>query len=479
MHEKPAALKVESLFRKTLLKYSLINPGEPVLTALSGGADSVLLCMLLKGISSEFNISLTACHVNHNLRGEESIRDSDFSRKFASVNGIPFIEKNVNAGEYAGNCKISIETAARVLRYNALEEAALECGAAKIATAHNLDDQAETVLFRLFKGAGPEGITGIPVKRDNIIRPLLFISRGDIEKYLSEKGIGYVTDSSNEDISYDRNFIRKMIVPAAVSRFPALREKISDFCNIASCEEDFWKSEIGNPLRYMIRQRNGLMLNNKEFKEIKHLAVRRRVLRAVIKHISGGDFNPGFSMIDDVLQYYDKGKIKGNKVIFNNNKIRIISVYGNILIEKERKIFPNPVKYVKLSDQQFVDYNGYSIGISEEPEPKESYKTCYENNKYTCWFDSSDTGSVKIRAKSEGDRFLMTEKTGKKIKKYFTDKKIPLPDREETIVFETGSREINRIAAFFIPDRGFMVSYNYFAKAGSKRVHRIDIDLAV
>ena len=180
-----------------------------LLCAVSGGADSMCLLHLLKSSG----IKVTAAHFEHGIRGEESVRDMDFVKAYCEANSIPFVCARGDVPAYAKAKGMSIEEAARALRYAFLEEQCSLLGCDYIATAHNADDNAETVLMNLIRGSGAKGLSGIPRSRGKLIRPLLDVSRSEIEAYIRKNNIPFVEDSTNLSQDYTRNFIRHRILP--------------------------------------------------------------------------------------------------------------------------------------------------------------------------------------------------------------------------------------------------------------------------
>ena len=194
----------------------LIRPGDGVVVGLSGGPDSVFLLYALHTLQPRMDFTLRAVHVHHGIRGAEADRDEAFSEKLCAKLDIPFQAVHVAAPAYAARHGLSLEEAARILRYEALEAARQQLGqtrAAWIAVAHHLDDQAETVLHNLVRGAGLRGLAGMENRRNHVIRPLLSIKREDILKWLKQYDIPYVTDSTNADPHYTRNRIRSTVLP--------------------------------------------------------------------------------------------------------------------------------------------------------------------------------------------------------------------------------------------------------------------------
>ena len=194
----------------------LIRPGDGVVVGLSGGPDSVFLLYALYTLQGRMGFTLRAVHVHHGIRGAEADRDEAFSEKLCAKLDIPFQAVHVAAPAYAAQHGLSLEEAARILRYEALEAARqqlTQAPAAWIAVAHHLDDQAETVLHNLVRGAGLRGLAGMENRRNHVIRPLLSIKREDILKWLEQNNIPYVTDSTNADPHYTRNRIRSTVLP--------------------------------------------------------------------------------------------------------------------------------------------------------------------------------------------------------------------------------------------------------------------------
>lgn len=201
--------------KRYIEKNQLIRPGDGVVVGLSGGPDSVFLLYALHMLQARMSFTLRAVHVHHGIRGAEADRDAAFSEKLCAKLAVPFQAVHVAAPAYAAQHGLSLEEAARILRYEALEVARqqLTTPAAWIAVAHHLDDQAETVLHNLVRGAGLRGLAGMENRRNHVIRPLLSIKREDILKWLEQNKIAYVTDSTNADPHYTRNRIRSTVLP--------------------------------------------------------------------------------------------------------------------------------------------------------------------------------------------------------------------------------------------------------------------------
>ena len=211
-----------SKVKRYIEKYKLLNTNELYLVALSGGADSVALLLLLK--NAGFNVH--AAHCNFHLRGDESDRDEAFCVELCQRLGVELHRAHFDTREYAELHKVSIEMAARELRYKWFEQLRQDIGVAGICVAHHRDDSVETVLLNLVRGTGLRGLTGIQPRNGSILRPLLCVSRAEIETFLAEKGQKYVTDSTNLEVDVQRNIIRLEVLPLLRKLNPAVAENI-------------------------------------------------------------------------------------------------------------------------------------------------------------------------------------------------------------------------------------------------------------
>ncbi|MBQ9662438.1 MAG: tRNA lysidine(34) synthetase TilS [Oscillospiraceae bacterium] len=219
-------------------KYNMLPSGSRVLCAVSGGADSMCLLHWLFSLREEYGITLFAAHYEHGLRGEESLRDARFTEAQCAALGIPCRVGHGDVASFAAARKLGTEDAARTLRYRFLEETAEACGCDRIATAHTLDDNAETVLMNLCRGAGTRGLAGIPPVRGRLIRPLLATERSEITAYLTEHGIAHVEDSSNQTDDYTRNRIRHQVIPLLKEENPSFLRGVGRTAELLREDDD-------------------------------------------------------------------------------------------------------------------------------------------------------------------------------------------------------------------------------------------------
>lgn len=224
-----------------VLERDMIPEGSTVLCAVSGGADSICLLHWLASLRARLSFTLIAAHYNHTLRGEESQRDEAFVRSFLRQ-CCPAVELIVGRGDVAAEAQVrrqGIEETAREMRYDFLWQVARQVGAQVIATAHNADDNAETVLLNLSRGCGLRGLTGIPPCRDGIVRPLLTTHRSEIEDYLRAFGLPHVEDSSNNDTNYTRNRLRHQVMPTLRDIQPRITQHLCRTAQLLEQDEVF------------------------------------------------------------------------------------------------------------------------------------------------------------------------------------------------------------------------------------------------
>lgn len=222
----------------TIRKYKMIEQGDKLLVAVSGGADSVALLHFLRALAPEWELRVTAAHLNHRLRGDESGRDEAFVRELCARLGVELAVRSEPVARWAEERGLSIEQAARERRYAFLEEEAGPCGA-KIATAHTRSDSAETVLLNLARGTALRGLCGIPPVRGNIIRPLIGCTRAAIEAYCAREGLEYVTDSTNAEERYTRNRLRHKVLPLLEEIDPAFQSKVGEMTELLRADADY------------------------------------------------------------------------------------------------------------------------------------------------------------------------------------------------------------------------------------------------
>lgn len=297
--------------QQTIKDHSMLIEGERVLVALSGGADSVCLALALK----ELGYDVFCVHVNHHLRGEESDRDEAFCIDLCKANELDIFIEHVDVRKYCTENKLSLEEGARILRYDALYK---HCKGSKLATAHNLNDCLETTIFNLTRGCGLKGLLGIPPMRDGIIRPLISVTREEIEKYLSDHGQPYVTDSTNLVDDCSRNIIRLNVIPELLKINPGLYK---------TYESELQSFEEANS--YMDKKAESAFFGSKtdggyDVSEITDGAILSLVLSKILKE---NHIMPTYERIASIKQLIKTdGRINIQKGVYINSSSGKISV---------------------------------------------------------------------------------------------------------------------------------------------------------
>lgn len=290
---------------RTIATYAMFEPGDSVLVCVSGGPDSTALLYALLDLSAELSLTLSIAHFNHAIRTEEADKEAGFVKSLAKKLDIPFYVKKENVLRFKKISRLSLEEAARELRYKFFFDLADKKGFTKIALGHHSDDNAEQVLINLIRGSGLTGLSGIPAKRQNIIvRPLIHSSRDEIEEFIRKRDIRHVLDSSNQDKRYLRNRIRHHLLPTLKDSYnPGIKQNLNRLAHIITDEEawilGYVKTEFDR--HAIIGKDNSLFLNTAWMKDIP-IALRRRILRHAIYIIKGDLRRIGFDHIDAALE---------------------------------------------------------------------------------------------------------------------------------------------------------------------------------
>ena len=311
--------------REKVLKYvreqRLLQAGDRLAVACSGGADSVALLRILSDLRSELGLVLSVAHFHHGIRGAEADADQKFVKDLAATLRLGFASGSGDAPAYVTANKISLETAARELRHQWFAGLVQQGAADKIATAHTLDDQAETVLMRIIRGTGARGLAGIaPLHQaKHLVRPLLEISREEVEEYLTAIGQPWREDSSNLDPGHTRNRIRHTLLPLLERDFnPAIRQTLADLAELARGEEEFWENELSLLLPRMVREgkpsRSGRSLSGQSAEvlalDLRALGSQPLAVRRLVLHVTAGRLGVAleFRHIQQLTELMEHGK---------------------------------------------------------------------------------------------------------------------------------------------------------------------------
>ncbi len=283
---------IEERAGETIAKYRMLNKGDKVVIGVSGGPDSVCLVYVLRQLSNLWRLNLNIAHLNHGLRGKDSEEDLDFTRRLASRIGLPFWFEEIDVKAEIKKRGFSEEEGARILRYEFFLRVSRKIGAKKIALGHSKDDQSETVLMRLVKGAGPLGLCGIPPLREwqgvAIVRPLFDVWRKEILEYLKEKNIDYRLDSTNVSSIYLRNRIRNELIPYLAREFnPNIKEILANTAeNLGVVYEYLHKQGLKKFHSAALKSDTKVVLNLEKIKGYSS-AIQREIFRNAVKELKG------------------------------------------------------------------------------------------------------------------------------------------------------------------------------------------------
>jgi tRNA(Ile)-lysidine synthase len=409
--------------------HHLLEPKQSVLLAVSGGVDSMAILHLFAAIQERMQLQLSIVHVNHQLRGDESLEDERFVQEKSVVYNVPFYCERVDVIDYATNHGLSKQAAARQLRYTCFERVRCQVGAHAIVTAHHADDNAETLLLNILRGTGIHGLAGIPLKRSDghIIRPLLFATRGQIEQYVSEHSIQYRNDSSNESLVYRRNFLRHNIIPILMNRTPHLVATLNEIAGIMRDVSEHVRMIVDEALSSLVYQD----AQDRWTLKVKGLAAKP-------------DFLWDEIFIELLRRLYIEPTEKKVDALHKLTTLptgRIVELGEEFSAWKDR----NQIVFIKRSENasgiQMVEfggsyeYQGCRISVGR-PEPVPAIFTGTKEAEY---IDAGCLGKqLVLRPWRAGDWFIpLGMKTKKKLSDYFTDQKVPRFTKKDIPVLES------------------------------------------
>ncbi len=374
----------------SIRKFRFNKNEKHIAVALSGGADSMTLFTALFMLKEELGITLSAVHINHMLRGDESDRDEAFVRRTCKKYGVPLSVHRIDVESIAREEKISVELAARNVRYEIFD--ATECDA--LATAHNADDNLETVLFRMTRKTGISGLCGIPKRRGKYIRPLLYCSRDEVEKFCRENGVPFVTDSTNLSDDFTRNRLRHSVVPIMKTLNPSLLSSFAKTLELLKNDSDYLDKTANNEF---VKRFDGERLDVKNFSSL-HKAISSRVVSLYLDHFGyGGNYS-----VSSTLNI----AVNGGRTELKNGKM-LKSADGYLSFEKNKNVT-------------------FSVTFKEEDlkliKENEKIHNLLLKNAIDC---DKIVGSLVVRTRLSGDTISFSHrKVSKPLRKWMNEEKI-------------------------------------------------------
>ena len=443
--------KIFSAVKQAITAYRMFQPGDSVLICVSGGPDSVALLHILLSLAPEFSFTLGVAHLNHCLRKKDSDDDAEFVASLAKQLDLPCYIKKKDVRKYQKQHKLSLEEAARRVRYAFYDQVAEKNGFNKIAIGHHSDDNAELVLMYLLRGSGPLGIAGIPPVRNckngnrQIVRPMISVKRSEIIDFLRAKELRYVSDKSNNDMRYLRNRVRHQLIPLLKESYnPRIVETINRLSLIIRSEEKWIESNINSIFKKFATsiQNDKVIFSATGIDEIDP-AAQRRVIRKAIAEVKGDLRRITFSHIDSAISLLKSGRPIAS--IDLPDRIRIERNKDLLCFSKEKKRLRN--LNTKVGDIEPVSFK-YSI-VKPGSKPESVYiKEINLNLKFSkinienlpdihcagqniAFFDMVDiTFPLVCRPFRPGDYFQPLGMAGaQKVKKFFINNKIARLER--------------------------------------------------
>jgi tRNA(Ile)-lysidine synthase len=447
---------------RSIRQRNLIRTGQHVIVAVSGGIDSVVLLDILASLRKQWKFRLSVAHVNHGLRGRASDLDEKFVRRKAQGYGVQYYSTKVETAQHSAAGKIAVQQAARELRYSFFEDLRKSLKADAVATAHNADDNAETMLFHFFRGSGVQGLTGIPVKRDRYIRPLLSVPRSGIAEYARQHAITYREDESNTKEVYTRNFIRRSVIPQIERRInPSLVATLQKESVIFTMLAEYVNEAVDALYPAAV---SGTELSVERLRSM-HPFIQRSVVKRLLESMQ---IEPAFTAIEAIVDLAENQK--GTAADINND---FFAERTGTTVSLQRRM-PEAEFEFTVPSRSSVTNDRFTFSIT----------SVHRNNK------RSDDPSIEyvdaetvefpltIRSWKPGDFFIPLGMKGKKkLSDFFGEKKltavqksaVPIVLSGERIIWVGGLRLDDRCKITEHTRSSYKLSFKFY---GTKEGHR-------
>ncbi|KJS67654.1 MAG: hypothetical protein JL50_06420 [Peptococcaceae bacterium BICA1-7] len=437
-----------SLVGSYIEMHRMISPGDVVLAGVSGGPDSVALLHILNRMKKEYSIKLYAGHLNHMFRGAEADADARLVEDLAREWEIPLISERIDVPRYLKKSRLSPQEGAREVRYRFFESTAKKIGASRVSLGHHADDQAETVLINLIRGAGITGLGGIPPVREGMyIRPLMCVRRAQIEDYCKAFSIPYRVDSSNLKTVYLRNRVRLELLPLLEGKYnPAMVTALNHLAEIAREEDCYLEERAGGVLKdVMERREDGKVVISLAILERYPAALKRRVVRLACRKVGGGAVLPGYQHIDRILEA--AGRASGRVELPGG--VKAVIRYSLLEIIKDEGTFKVPYYQYPLQvpGTTFLPETGLTISTGVLDAGGAGNPRSFCRNEALVDLEKL-AGPLWVHRRKDGDIISPLGTGGKmKLKKFFIDRKVPREERDAIPIVSCGN-DIVWVAGF-------------------------------
>lgn len=409
-----------------IIKHGLTGEGQKVVVAVSGGIDSIALLDVVAWLRDTKKIDVVAAHVNHRLRGKESDGDEQFVRRVCAGYGIPLFTERVLTKQIAKETKRSVQETARDLRYSFFDTLQKSLDAGAVATAHNANDNAETILINLIRGSGVEGLGGIPLRRNQIVRPFLCVTRKEIERYAGKRKLRFRKDSSNTHVEYTRNYLRHTIIPRIEQRLnPLLIGTLSRTAEIFRMNAAFTDDALK---RVHAFDPDTAQLDIGRLEQI-HPYLQQMLLHRVL---TGKNIEPAFETVHAVLHLKESQK---GAVVDLDRSFVAERIDGAILIRRRGR--PKEFEF-RLENEGTITTDDFIFTITKSglPDNKTKSDTSHE------YIDASLLKfPVIVRNWRKGDAFIPLGMRGKKkLSDFFAEEKFSSEQKRKIPIVESGHR---------------------------------------
>lgn len=413
--------------RDSIERYRMISRGDAVLAAVSGGPDSVCMLHVLNGLKDELGFDLIVAHLDHTFRGEESRSDAEFVTKLAGALGLPCRSKAVNVPKFLLCHPMSKQEAARLIRYRFLKRVAKQEVCHVIATGHNADDQAETVIMRLLRGAGPEGLAGIPpVREGTFVRPLLTTWRSEIEGYLAQRGLSYRIDSSNLESRYHRNRIRHELIPYLEDFNPGVKKTLVNLGTIMADIAAHLNTLTERAIRPLVRRvRLGEFALDLAGLAGYDVVLQRSILRRTFEGLRPDEGPLSFIHVENLLGLVRRGDVGASVELPDGARARV--EHGCLVMTHGTGPRAIEDKELEVPGETLFEAAGLVI-TAEVATRTEMAPEPWAAPADEAFFDMDGLEPpIRVRPRRQGDRFQPFGMDGtKNLKQFYIDSKIPL-----------------------------------------------------